>query len=129
MESYQDCDQNNNRTVAVKSNSNSTNSTISTNINIKKVGNYVKELKCRHKNTSNKLNEYLEENTKKEVNDLEEAMKRLNTKVDEIKETDYYNSMESKLEYYEEKIQKTMTNVLIFYKKAIKRIFKEYPDK
>ena len=96
--------------------------------NINDVGKYVKELKYKHKKTTNKLNKYLNENTKQEVEELEKAMKRLNKKVDSLKETDYYLKMEKKLESYEEKIQITMTNVLIYYKKAIKRIFKEYPD-
>ena len=74
------------------------------------------------------MNKYLEENTKEEVEELEKAMRRLNKKVDYLKETDYYSHMEKKLESYEEKIQITMTNVLIYYKKAIKKIFKEYPD-
>ena len=96
--------------------------------NIQEVGNYVKELKYKHKKTTNRLNKYLEENTKDEVEELEKAMRNLNKKVDSLKETDYYLNMEKKLESYEEKIQITMTNVLIYYKKAIKRIFKEYPD-
>ena len=102
---------------------------IQNNADIKKVGTYVKCLKEKHKKTSKKINNYLDDNTKEEREKLEKAMDELNNKVKELKETDYYNTMQEKLEKYEDKIQVTMTNVFLCYKKAIKKMFKEYPNK
>lgn len=95
---------------------------------IYEVGKYVKKIKEKHDKTSDQMEEFLNENTQDERRELEAAMAKFNRKMESLVKSDKYKEMEDKLDKYEEKLQVTMTQVMISYKKAIKQIYHTYQN-
>jgi|SaaInlStandDraft_7_1057024.scaffolds.fasta_scaffold228485_1 hypothetical protein len=95
---------------------------------IYEVGNYVKQIKEKHIRTNQKMEDYLQENTEIERRELEEVIAKFNKKMEHLREADCYKAMEVKLDRYEEKLHVTMTQVMVSYKKAVKQIYRCYPE-
>ena len=93
------------------------------------VGNYVKKLKEKHNETNEQMETFLNENSVDERKELEAALSKFNKKMESLVKSKSYKDMEEKLEKYEEKLQVTMTQVMINYKKAIKQIHRTYENK
>jgi len=91
-------------------------------------GKTVKKYKKQITKTIDNMEDYMIEQTKNERKAVELALNNLYKKMDEVKEDPTYTLLQKELKYLENKLNITMEKVFEYYSRAVKRIYKAYPD-
>ena len=91
-------------------------------------GHHVKKYKNRINETIDKMEDILEKETELERKEVERAMKKLQTKVEEVKDHKSYKSFEKDLHTLESKLNITMEKVFEQYSRCVRKICECYPD-
>ena len=91
-------------------------------------GKHIKKYKSRITETIDKMEDILEKETESERKEVERAMKKLQTKVEEVKDHKSYKSFEKDLHTLESKLNITMEKVFEQYSRCVRKICECYPD-
>ena len=91
-------------------------------------GKHVKKYKKRINETIDKMEDILEKETETERKEVERAMRKLQTKVAEVKELKSYKVFENDLHKLETKMNITMEKVFDQYSRCVRKICECYPD-
>jgi glutamyl-tRNA reductase len=92
------------------------------------VGKNIKKYKKRINETIDQMEDILEKETETERKEVERAMKKLQTKVEEVKEHKSYKTFENDLHALESKLNITMEKVFEQYSRCVRKICDCYPD-
>lgn len=106
---------------------------LSTQINISNeqiytTGKTAKKYKKQITETVDKMEDYMVKETENERIAVEQALQNLYKKMDKVKEDTTYKTFQQELNYLENKLEITMGTVFEHYSRAIKKIYKAYPD-
>jgi glutamyl-tRNA reductase len=91
-------------------------------------GKHIKKYKKRIIQTIDKMENILEKETEAERKEVEQALKKLQTKVSEVKEHKSYKTFENDLQALESKLNITMEKVFEQYSRCVRKICECYPD-